>query len=278
MASAATAGRRLHKAAYDGQHGLIKQYINDGDDVNIVAPGGLTPLHSATRRDQLKAVKVLLAAGADQSIRDEGDNFPLYVAAQTGNFAILKALLAAANSDINAVGGDEVPGTALNVAAHNNQPLIVQYLLERGADVNKSATNGFQPITNAAGLGFNDVIDILLRAGADINAIGNQGVTALQAAALKGRIATVKHLVEKGANIIGSTILHHVGMFGYATPIICAYYKAGVDPTIVNNSGLTAAECARLSGHEVAAKMLELLEAKHRAAMASNDEEKSGHA
>lgn len=62
----------------------------------------------------------------------------------------------------------------------------------------------------------------------------------------------------------GGTVLHFAACRGASAPIICALFKAGADPTVKDRMNETAADLARGEGHEDAAKLLDLLEAKHR--------------
>lgn len=84
-------------------------------------------------------------------------------------------------------------------------------------------------------------------------------------------LETIKVLLERGASatIVDSdlcTCLHYAGMRGCDTGAICALFKAGVNPTLLNRWGRTAGDDARKDGHEQTGKMLDLLAAKYRAA------------
>ncbi|CAI4214358.1 unnamed protein product [Parascedosporium putredinis] len=123
---------------------------------------------------------------------------------------------------------DPTLGTPLQLAAKFKRPDIVRHLVSLGVDVNKPAPTGKGGIIGsllprtalqaAVEVGDSDMIDLLLLAGADIgtarrlislgadvNAPGAAfyGRTALAAAAERGRLDTVKFLLEIVANASG---------------------------------------------------------------------------
>lgn len=106
----------------------------------------------------------------------------------------------------------------------------------------------------------------MLDAGAGINRRDARGRTAICA---PSDVKIAKVLLDRGANVkvldnYGASVLHYAGTRGSCTGVIYALFKAGADPTVKDKSGRTAADYAREEGHEDAAKMLDLLAAKHR--------------
>lgn len=76
------------------------------------------------------SIRLLLANGAKVN-EFGGHHKPLHHAAKTGQIEIAERLLAN-GADIEAKGMDE--WTPLGIAAQHNQPEMVNFLLDRGAD------------------------------------------------------------------------------------------------------------------------------------------------
>jgi ankyrin repeat protein len=146
---------------------------------------GRTPLHHASREGHLEIVRALLEAGAGVDVRkgDEDDASPIFYACAGKRFEVFRALVEA-GGDVNKLdaGGD----TALHNASMWGLTEGVRYLcVERGADVNKSATDGdggHTPLTLASGAGKVEAARVLLEAGADVNKRRSDGKTPLLAA------------------------------------------------------------------------------------------------
>jgi uncharacterized protein len=84
---------------------------------------------------------------------------------------------------------------------------VVQYLLEKGVNVNAAATNGtgYTALTGAVTGGHKDVVALLLKNGADPNYRYGPGYTPLLAAAANGHMEIVKTLLEYGADAAAKT-------------------------------------------------------------------------
>jgi ankyrin repeat protein len=87
----------------------------------------------------------------------------------------------------------------------------VRLLIEKGANIEAKASNGWTALRWASSNGHEAVVklllekgadvELLLEKGADVDAKDRAGKTALQRAAENGHEAVVKLLVEKGADI-----------------------------------------------------------------------------
>lgn len=75
----------------------------------------------------------------------------------------------------------------LHWAAHRNLTDVCQRLIERGANVNDSASDWWlTPLSWAADAGSAEAVELLLKHGADVNQDAVVGTTALHAAAMGG--------------------------------------------------------------------------------------------
>lgn len=194
----------------------------------------LTPLHIACKLGHRKCVWLLLCAKADISAQDITGYTPLHVSVVAGHISVIELLLSA-GADVNTLNAER--RTSLAIASSVGHPEAVNLLIDAGADPNKLEAHGRNAMFLASSL---DVIKVLLRRGAS----------------------------AKFIDIDGCSTLHHAGLLGRDGRLICALYQAGVDPTLRDLEGKTAADLAREKGHEDTAKMLDLLIAKHQASMA----------
>ncbi|MDE6926003.1 MAG: ankyrin repeat domain-containing protein [Acetatifactor sp.] len=101
-------------------------------------------------------------------------------------------------------------------ALHKFIPLeIVQWLVERGADVNMANTYG-TPLFKHARVGHYDICKFLIEHGADVNLTAHAEHTALFPAAQSGNCDTVRLLLAHGAD----PCHHSVNWDGHITPLL----------------------------------------------------------
>lgn len=92
--------------------------------------------------------------------------------------------------------------TALHIAIDNGHSDIIQFLLEKGANVNAKKTTGYAPLHMAVYSGQLDLIKDLIAKNADIQAVTNEGNTALHIAASYDYVEIAQHLVNKGIEVL----------------------------------------------------------------------------
>jgi ankyrin repeat protein len=139
-------------------------------------------------------------------IREKKKSIDLFEACCIGESAIVKNVLAKSPELINTFSMDGF--TPLGLACFFGHFKIVEYLVEKGADVNIPSSNSFQvaPIHSATAISNYEITDLLLRNGADVNAKQQSGVTPLHSAAHNGKIEIIKLLVKHGADINAKTV------------------------------------------------------------------------
>ncbi|KAI1771207.1 ankyrin [Hypoxylon cercidicola] len=105
--------------------------------------------------------------------------------------------------------GLRVNKTSILIAIQTKSKSIVQFLLSRGADVNKEAIHGIKrtPLQAAAEQGSLDLVELLLQHGANVNGkpAEYRGATALQCAAMSGNCNIAALLLENGALLYNSS-------------------------------------------------------------------------
>ncbi len=147
----------------------------------------------AIRANDLETLRKLSTSGVN-GIKDRLDWTPLHYAAVFGNPASVR-ILADAGADPNARNTSQA--TPLMYAAWNLE--MTKLLSEKGGDVNARATDGSTPLWVAAGVQNNDAtVRYLVEKGADPNYIRAPGDDYLIRAAALQDAATIRFLLSKG--------------------------------------------------------------------------------
>ena len=93
---------------------------------------------------------------------------PLHHAIQAGNTDLAR-LLVENGAEVSATDSDGL--APLHLAAVNGEKLLVELLLTSGADVDVRNVHGFTPLHLAVEGGFQEVVELLISYGADVNAM-----------------------------------------------------------------------------------------------------------
>jgi ankyrin repeat protein len=108
------------------------------------------------------------AKGDENTVYNDG----FVAAAGSGNTAALSGLLKE-GADINSKTKDKSGVTALIKACENGDLKTAQFLLEKGADVNRISRYGYTPLMFAAKSGNEELVTFLLSKGARPDIIGH---------------------------------------------------------------------------------------------------------
>jgi len=175
----------LMVAARSGNADVVQQLVARGANVNARAARGQTALMWAAAQKHPNVVKALLAQRADVHARSEswrqmeavsphgvpeynreipyGKNTPLMFAARVGDLESAR-LLVAAGANVN--DEDAWGVSVVTLAAHSGFRDLVEFLLDKGADPNRSAA-GFAPLHEAIMRRDEALVRTLLAHGAD---------------------------------------------------------------------------------------------------------------
>jgi len=166
-------------AAENGNPLILQALLAAGADAAHAGMDGETVLMTAARNGDPEAVRVLLAAGADPDVRDPfGGQTALMWAAARNNSSAVYALAE--------LGAD--------IAAQTARKEETSSRLFWSAD-----PTGFTALMFAARGGHVDVLRVLLNAGADINGTLSDGQGVLVVAIANANWAAADYLLERGA-------------------------------------------------------------------------------
>lgn len=152
----------------------------------FVVAGCVTPIHREAQEGSLPGVRTELEEGAAIDARDQWDKTPLILAAE-GDHTELALYLIESGADVNAAAHEQIGEvTALRAAIDNRNFELVRRLVAAGADVNHANTRGWTPLMTAARVGDDIILDYLIEQGADITARTESGRTAARVASEAG--------------------------------------------------------------------------------------------
>ena len=177
--------RPIALAATNGSAAMLEVLLVVGADPNAAMPGGETALMTAARAGPADAVRVLLAAGADPDRRDEvgGQTAPMWAAARNNARAVRVLAEAGADLDVRTAGeprpsrsyfraAEPTGFTALLFAVRSGAIDATLALLDAGADVNDTLSDGQSALLVAAANAHWELASRLLDRGADPAAAG----------------------------------------------------------------------------------------------------------
>jgi len=182
----------------------------------------------------------------------------IHDASKTGDLNTVKLLLSADHDLIDSSNDDGM--TVLHVAAYNNQPNIVEYLIAEGADINPRSGSGSTPLHGAAYYGFIDIARILIENGCDPNLKNNGGYTPVLSALAGNQADMVELLITKGIdpnqrNNHSRTLLHQAVISG-SSEMVTTLIRNGANLDARTNSDESPLWWAIRLGNNEIAKLL----------------------
>jgi ankyrin repeat protein len=223
----------LAHAAMRGDLRITESLLEKGADVAVPDNGGLTPLAYAFVGGNEATITLLRQSGADFDARDSRGLALLAYAVLENRTKLVKLLLdCGADADVKAICELQDGKAIYELQGTTNEDTrdpIIKQLLQKGASFEVltglgSKTNVKGRLERAIVSGSENVVRLLLALGADLEermTFDAYKMTPLLCAAFYGKLAIVKLLLEKGADVNarveeGWTVLHCVAVSGDA--------------------------------------------------------------
>jgi ankyrin repeat protein len=189
--------------------------------------------------------------------RDRHDKTALIYAAEQGNEAIVDWLVQK-GADVNA--SVKYSDNALQMASESGHEKVVQILINAGADVNAQGQHYGSPLHGASKFGHDKVVQILINAGANVNAQGEHYGSPLHVASRAGHEKAVQILVNSGADVnvqsaYDGNALHAASREGHEK-VVQILIDAGADVNAEGGEYGYALQAASKKGHE---KVMQIL-------------------
>jgi len=176
---------------------LLQDALWRGDSVEVRRIESSDPkaFASAVRRQGFRLSTPLFFVARVPTLQGHGDRASSDES-RDAERVLLVDLLVDAGADVNARNHRKV--TPLHMAARYGLPLVAAALLRRGADANARDVNHETPLYRAANLGQPDVVRVLLENGADAEIPDRLGQRPLDRALAKGASSVVELLAGIG--------------------------------------------------------------------------------
>lgn len=210
-------------AAFQGQVDIMELLLERGANLEVAAPGqrfgvagnsvfteGWRPLHAAVHGGQLAAIDTLLQAGADPNATDSQGETPLITACSPSTddidpeetHLLVQALL---DGGADASLAQNMGRTALHHAARRGATGVMEILLRSApSTVNLADMSGCSALFYYSALGHRMAVSLLLSAGASEKAaLAKTGRCALLGAVEMGQENVLRLLLHEGLEAVG---------------------------------------------------------------------------
>lgn len=180
----------LLKILAKGHKSIAELMVSYNADIKTTTGNGATAVHCAIQGANIDALDYVLS------------HVPLAYIDQADNDGVTPLILA---------------------CRHNDAEDMVLHLLDKNADISKSAAIGQTPLEALVSRGARDAfIEFMIAAGADVNALNKkEGMTSLMVAAKNGMGNTLRVLLANGADPHIRNPLTHISALDYAISQDC---------------------------------------------------------
>ncbi|PAA47570.1 hypothetical protein BOX15_Mlig004077g1 [Macrostomum lignano] len=234
----------LFCAAQNGYDSIVRMLIDKGCDVNRVRDTGRTALFSAIVNSHLNIVKILVEEGANFNIKDKTGTCPLACSIVCGSQEIFDYLLDEKAADCSVI--DESGNDLVLIAALYKRFQMLRQLHERGLPLDAvNNKDGETALLSACQVRCPEMVEYLADRGCNLNVVNKNGVTPVLRASFNNDLATVKVLAKRKAqldvpNKRGETAIL-VSAQKKSLPLVEYLYKKHCDINVIDKNGRTLA-------------------------------------
>lgn len=189
----------LHVAVRENQARVVTVLFANGANPNALEAHGFSPLHEAIDKNNAAMVRTLLRHGVDRNFATGDARTPRMLAEERGSVEMINLLVTP--EERQDAYSRSLCGLATCFGLSQLRSItLMQQLLHAGGDVNfHYPLIGATPLHMAAMRGNVQVLQWLIERGADVNAVDGRGVSVLAEAASVGHVDTVRLLLAHGA-------------------------------------------------------------------------------
>ena len=127
------------------------------------------------------------------------DTMDIFDACRKGDLELVRKIYELHPDSIHA---EDIKGfTPLILAVYNDNAPVVEFLLAKGAQVDRPDLSGNSALMGVCFKGYKNIAAMLIDAGVDVNQRNSNGATALTFAATFGHLDIAEMLLKKGADI-----------------------------------------------------------------------------
>lgn len=219
----------LHGAIKSGDSEIVEYLLNHGAEVNCPNRETGSALYLASSEGALGIVQQLLEKQADPNLLGGQQVTALTAAVESTSLDVVQ-LLVENGAELNP-SVEYGNGNALGTACYCGEYEIAMYLLEKGCDHTKQASDGTLPIEAAAGEGFVDIVQLLLQYDKDLDSHRK----ALLKATENNREAVVALLVTHSPKIPRGPAFYNAAAKGH-TGIVKRLTRNGIESKVLEQS------------------------------------------
>lgn len=231
----------LHVAAYQNDLEIVKQLLEQGADITEQDEQGLTAAHWAALQDNLEVFQFISSQGGNVLQKSHAGYSPFDLAISKNNQKVVKWLVSQHRDFfINKQG---VQGnTPLLLATIFSHDEMVQFLIERGADLETTNDQGLTPLIATVLTNDVEMAKLLVKKGAQIDY--NTNMNPLYLAASNNSIEVARFLIEQGADVNKEIregyLFEGVALVGFGVPFLAGGLSAASPFVIVAGASALA--------------------------------------
>ncbi len=253
----------------DAYRQVVDSLLAHGGDIHAVNRAGARPLMYAARGGCIVNVRLLLNRGADAMVKDRDGRSALYYlgGGRKETYTDIALTLIEHGAGVHARNPSRSGSgvTVLMNAAMAGSLVVVNRVLNMGADINSQDKEGKTALMYADGPEKLKVILALLDRGANLEARDAHGRTVLMRSVSNGNAEIIRTLIQRGGNVnsrdrFGDTALMARRSSDDAdsepAEAIAALIRAGAEVNSRNKWGMTPIMCAAWEGHHRIIRLL----------------------